>query len=81
MRLLEISNFVVYGLNRAFPAERALFSPTLRPPPSVVFLAPVFQGSGVITLPNFFSHFSQTMLRYFVFPKNTTQTQYLPENN
>ncbi|XP_003379382.1 conserved hypothetical protein [Trichinella spiralis] len=39
----------------------SLFSPTFRPPPSVVFRAPDFQGSGVITLDSFFSHFSQTI--------------------
>ena len=35
-------------------------------PDSVVFLAPSFHLSGVMTRPNFFSHFSQTMLRCFV---------------
>ena len=49
------------GSNLVFAAVNALFSFSFRPPPSVVFLAPTFHGSGVMTLDNFFSHLSQTI--------------------
>lgn len=56
------------GLNRFFLEVSSLFSPTflepLLDPGMVLFELPAFQGSGLITLPNFpfFSHFSQTIL-------------------
>lgn len=59
------------GSNRDLELVNALFSLTFRPPDSVVFLAPDFHGSGVITLPNFFSHLSQTIFNFFhkLFPQ------------
>jgi len=51
-----------YGLYRVFLELSALFSLIARPPLSVVLRAPSFQVSGVMTLPNFLVHFSQTML-------------------
>lgn len=49
------------GSKRILELDNALFSFTLRPPDSVVFRAPDFHGSGVITFPNFFSHLSHTI--------------------
>jgi hypothetical protein len=56
------------GLNLFFLLVSSLFSPTILPPDptadAVLLELPAFQGSGLMTLPNFpfFSHFSQTIL-------------------
>lgn len=55
-------NVCPIGSKRWLAPVSALFSFTLRPPGAVVFRAPDFHGSGVTTLLNFFSHFSQTMI-------------------
>lgn len=82
-------NVLLIGEKRFLAPVKALFSLTFRPPLSVVFRAPAFHGSGVITLSSFFSHFSQTISRrwrwnnIFVFPMKFVylQTIYNDEND
>lgn len=59
---LHVENFDVYGLNLFLVAVSALFSLTFLPPDSVVLRAPLFQGSGVMTFPNFCWQLSHTIL-------------------
>ena len=46
---------------------------TFLPPPSVVFLAPDFHGSGVMTFPSFFSHLSHTISMWVLPPSGQQQ--------
>lgn len=52
--------------NNRFFLERSLFSLTLRPPASVVLLAPSFHLSGTITFDSFFSpaQFNQQLITH-----------------
>lgn len=64
-RYLHGRNVWLIGSNRLFAPDKALFSFTFRPPDSVVFRAPDFHGSGVMTLLSFFSHLSQTISSFY----------------